>query len=205
MSALLQLFQDPRLLLATVTALAVFGTAACLVQALWSAAGAVFRRQGARRAFRAALPWLLGAAAAAVITEILWLDYIAIFRPGPDLTALLTVRSAVLKLILVGFAKAALVALFVILLFPVLRLGQRWGSSPRLARLEALWRRWVPKAAPYLVYYALLAVVVSLVTDRQLLARLPEVPVDVVARNLQDTLTIQLREMQTLILDWFGG
>src|SRR5690606_19208834 len=126
----------------------VFATAACLVQALWSAAGAAVRRRDARQAARAALPWLAGAVLSAVITEILWADYLAVFRPGPDLAAVLAVRSAVLKLILVGLAKAALVAAAVVLLFPVLRLGRRWAASPRLARLEALWRRWVPKAAP---------------------------------------------------------
>ena len=204
MSSLLQLFLDPQLLLATVTALAVFGTAACLVQALWSGALAALRRRGARSVLKAALPWLLGAGAAAVLTEILWVDYIAVFRPGPDLAGVLAVRSIVLKLILVGFAKAALIALLVVLLYPVLRLGMRRGPQPWLVRLEALWRRWVPRAAPYLVYYALLAVVVSLVTDRQILARLPEVPVEVVARNLQETLTIQMREMQGLLSQLFG-
>ncbi|HEX6989778.1 MAG TPA: hypothetical protein VF282_09970 [Bacillota bacterium] len=205
MSSLLQLVLDPQLLLATVTALMVFGTAAFLVQALWSGARAALRRNGSRGITAAALPWLLGSGVTALITGILWFDYIAVFRPGPDLAAVLTVRSAVLKLILVGFAKAILIALLVVLLYPVLHLGQRRGPRPGLARLEALWRRWVPKAAPYLVYYALLAVVVSLVTDGQILGRLPDVPVEVVARNLQDTLTIQVREMQTLILGLFGG
>src|SRR5690606_24211940 len=125
MSSLLQLFRDPQLLLAAVTALAVFGTAAFLVQAVWSAARAGLQRRGAGNAFRAALPWLAGAAASALLTEILWLDYIAVFRPGPDLAAVLAIRSAVLKLILVGFAKAAVVAVLVVLIFPVLRLGQR--------------------------------------------------------------------------------
>ncbi|HEX6989683.1 MAG TPA: hypothetical protein VF282_09495, partial [Bacillota bacterium] len=120
MSSLLQLVLDPQLLLATVTALTVFGTAACLVQALWSGARAALQRNGSRGIVAAALPWLLGSGVAALITEILWFDYIAVFRPGPDLAAVLTVRSAVLKLILVGFAKAILIALLVVLLYPVL-------------------------------------------------------------------------------------
>lgn len=205
MSTLLRLLSEPRLLLATVTALAVFGAAACLVQASWVLVRAAVTRAGAPRALRAALPWLAAAGGMALLSRLLWLDYLAVFRPGPMLATVMAIRSAVLKLILVGFAKAVLVALLVVLLFPVLRLGLAFGPRPWLIRLEASWRRYVPKAAPYLVYYALLAVVVSLVTDQEILSGLPRVEMEIVARSLRRTLTVQVREMQALILGVFGA
>src|SRR5690606_42045065 len=108
MASILQAFRDPQILLAAVTALAVFATAACLVQALWSAAGDAVRRRAARQAARAALPWLAGAVLSAVTTEILWADSLAVFRTGPDPAALRAVRPHVPKPLMAGLAQADL-------------------------------------------------------------------------------------------------
>lgn len=202
MRDLVLLASDPDLLLATVTALAVFGAVACMVQAVWTLLRSLLGKvvpgiHPETLPWRLAGRWLLAAAAFTIVSRLLWVDYVAVFQPGPKLATILSVRSVILKLILMGVAKAALIALLVIALYPILRLGLRVSSHRVLTKIEKVWRRYVPKAAPYLLYYGLLMVVVSLVTDRDVLVH-PQLEMELLTRNLQETLVAQLQEMRSL-------
>lgn len=195
---------DPQLLIATLTTLAVFGLTAAIIQSAWTMLRLIFiQRTGLLQASKRVWPWWAVAAACGLVARILWIDYLAVFQPGPALAEILAVRSAILKLILVGFLKSVVVAAIVVALFPFLWLGRRFISHPSLKRVESFWRRHAPKAAPYLVYYALLMVVVSVVTDHEILARLPAVELEVVARNVQEDVIEQIVEMRGLLLRFF--
>lgn len=201
---LVEMMTDPQLLMATLTTLAVFGLAASLIQSVWTMLRLVLiQRMGMAEAARRVLPWWLIALSCGLLARILWVDYLAVFQPGPALTEVLTLRSAALKLILVGFLKSVLVAGIVVALFPVLWLARQRISHPTLDAFEGLWRRHAPKAAPYLIYYALLMVIVSLATDHEVLARLPDVELEVLARNVQEDVIEQIVEMRGVLLRLF--
>lgn len=204
LNTVVELLTEPRLLMATLTTLAVFGFTACLVQSLWTMISlAAKRRVGMVAAMKGALPWLLGAIACGLVARVMWMDHIAVFQPGPTLSYVLTVRSLALKLILVGFLKSVVLVAIAVALVPILWVARRSISHPVINSLEAFWRRHVPKTAPYLLYYALLMVTVSIITDHEVLIRLPDVELDELARNVQEDVVEQLVEMRGVLLRLF--
>lgn len=201
---LVTLLTDPQLLLAALTTLAVFGCAASLLQSIWVMLSSVVgKRTGLVVAAKRALPWCVVTGLCGFTAHILWIDHLAVFQPGPALTQVLYVRSAALKLILLGFLKSVVVAAVIALLFPVLMLTRRYVAHPALATMEQFWRRHAPKTALYLTYYALLMMIVSLTTNHEILARLPEVELVDLARNIQEDVIAQIVEMRGVLLQIF--
>jgi len=118
---------------------------------------------------------------------------------GPVMTL---AREYLLALTILAFLKASLyVALFLVLL-PVLVIWSNHSQSAWFKKLVAFSRHHAPKVFPFLVYYGLLVIAVSLVINPRILARFPfHMPWETFGRTLRQDVVLQLMEFR----DWLLG
>jgi hypothetical protein len=160
------------------------------------------RAQSSWRGYLRALGWRL-----AVIAVLLWafaefrLNYLELLDEGQLGPILTLARRYLLALSILAFLKASLYVAAFLVLLPLLLVWSNRSRADWFKQLVGFGTHHAPKAVPLLIYYGLLVVTISLVTNPGILAQFPfHMPWETFGRLLQQDITLHLVELKNLLL-----